>query len=151
MAHERIFQLSTEPIAEDEVLRASNLYESELLTTIANYVYDDGIERDEDISSFVMSLNKDFIEKTQDYIIFKPGFRKDHFAIQYSQFKAIAQAMSIEDFTEETTNLYHLRQAIENQVGPIIFLEYAQTFDEFVRSLFEGEKYYFGGVVGFHT
>jgi len=150
MAHDRIFQLSTEPVTEDETLSESDLYESEFLVTSASYVYNVDEKRNEDIAEFVASLNEKFIEKTESYIVFKQGFRQDYFAKQFNQFKTIAEAMTIEDFTDGGAALYRLEQAIEIKFSTVIFIEYCQSLCAFVRELEEGVPYYFGGVVGYH-
>jgi len=150
MSHNRIFQLSTEWIDETEVLTESDLYESEFLMTTASYIYDNLEDKNRDILEFFMSLNEKLIETTPGSIIFKSGFRQDYFAKKFTEFKKLAQEMTLEDFAEGNVKLHRLEEAIEKKNGDIIYLGYCQPFDQFVRGLDEDKKYYIGGVLGYH-
>ncbi len=120
-------------------------------------MYDEGVSREVEIANFVATLNEVFVcfNKTDGTIVFSPGFRRDYFAERFELFKILAQRLTLEDFIEEENQgmtLYLLTQTIESGFNTHIYENGhgVKSLDRFVRDLVEGEKYYFGGAVGFH-
>lgn len=157
MSHDRIFEIDTSPVKDSGGwLVASDLYEAPgFIGAVADYVYDEGVDRDTEILDFIMTaLNNSLIafNEVEKAIVFLPGFRRDYFAKRFREFKKQAEAMSFEDFIEENHSLrrHNLVQTINNKFDTYIYMGYCKSLDQFVRQMIEGEKYYFGGVVGFH-
>lgn len=152
--HSRIFQLSTEPICEDDYIKEYHFYDdSSFIGSIADYV-DEETDREKDIKWFVEALERTcknlfiYDEKEQS-IIFHTGFKQQFFHSRYKELKKVVENLTLEQFST-SFEAYKLKSIIEDKFDFYIYFDGPITKDEFIRNLQEEQKYYFGGTIDYH-
>ncbi|MDN5317587.1 MAG: hypothetical protein PWR08_1712 [Thermoanaerobacterium sp.] len=151
--HNMIFQLSEEIIESDDFLYEEELYDN-FVGSIADYVNGD-IDRNAAISELVISLTPYGIiyDPTEQSIIFKKGFKETYFKERYTNLKKYVSELTLEEFSgsADSFSLYRIKKIIEDKYGTYIYFDNVYiTFDQFVREMEEGKKYYFGSAIDYH-
>ncbi|MBP2070751.1 MULTISPECIES: hypothetical protein [Thermoanaerobacterium] len=151
--HGLIFQLNDEIIDKDDFLTEEELYD-DFVGIIADYV-DGDIDRDAAISELVISLTPYGIvhDPTEQSIVFKKGFKEKFFKPRLEKLKKRIANLTLKDFigNSNTLFLYEIKNLIEEKYGIYVYTNKCwATFDEFVREMKEGQKYYFGSAIDYH-
>lgn len=149
----RIFQLSNKKINEDDFIAQEDFYESDFMGAVADNVYGN-IEKEKDIKCLFKRLKPFGIitNEAEKSIIFTRGFKKRYFKEKFEEFKKMAENITIDEFIDPST-IYKLTKLIKNRLDYYICIDdYLQALDDFVRrSLQEEQKYFIGGIVGYHA
>lgn len=170
--HSRIFQVSKEPINEEDFICESDFYESSFIGGIADYVNEDtyfeddiawlkdyiesrgGIEINEDENTITIVDKKKFFE--QNFEKFKELLGKLS-EVNIIQFSASAEPDDLANSRYAlSTLLYDFEcEAEGDKFGFYIYdskdYGYPVRLDEWVRGTKEGDKYYFGSTLDYHS
>lgn len=150
--HSRIFQVSMEPINEEEYICEGDYYEHWFTREIADYVSDD-CNREKDIEWLTEIANGYIVSKDDygEYLIVTD--KKEYFSENYKQFiKALDEigTPTLEEFVNGI-DLWDLRTAHEDRFGFYIDADgELMTFNKFIRKCVVNAKYYIGGIVDYH-
>lgn len=151
--HSRIFQISENPISEENYIDESSYYEG-FVGRIADYVSDSDVESDLNWLGRSSGLEVDVESKT---IIIKS--KEKYFARKFKDFKANLKELSKLDINKFTTMesdfmMFHLKTCYENEYG--FYMdddgEYhgLTTLDHWVRISKENVPYYVGATFDYH-
>lgn len=151
--HDLIYQLNDEIIDKDDFLTEEELYDN-FVGIIADYV-DGDIDRDAAINELVISLTPYGIiyDPTEQSIVFKKGFKEAFFKERFAKLKKYVSELTLEEFsgTADTFPLYYIKKTIEDKYGTYIYFNnVCIIFDEFIRNMKEGQKYFFGSAIDYH-
>ena len=152
--HSRIFQVSMNPIPEEDYIGESFYYDHWFTNEIADYVNGD-TDRDSDIEwlkgySGAFEFGEDvggeyfIIENKEEY--FKPRF--DRFLEVFNKIKDY----TLEDFIKGFgLDMYQLEDAYEDKFGFYVNIHGdTLNLDDFMRGTKSGEKYYIGATIDYH-
>ena len=151
--HSRIYQISTEPIDEEEYFDESDFYEHWFLGAIADYVSED-TDRDEDIT-WLGRVNKEVFQITDGklQVISKEGY----FEKSYENFQELIEKMSditLKDFQTAKCDsaMWKLKNTYDDEFSFYMYSEdYGlETLDHFMRRVEDGDIYYIGGTLDYH-
>ena len=171
--HSRIFQVSKEPINEEDYISESTFYDSSFLGEVADYVNQDtdrnddlnwlkeniehrggGIEVNVDEGTITIVDKKKFFEKSFD--TFKELL--DKLAnTNIIQFSGTAESGDMENSRFAFSSLmYDLEcEAEGDKFGFYVYDNedwgYPARLDEWIRSTKNGDKYYFGATIDYHS
>ena len=170
--HSRIFQVSKEPINEDDYISESTFYDSSFIGEVADYVNEDtdraddiawlkdyiegsgGIEINEDENTITIVDKRQFFERS--FNTFKELLEKLA-DINIVQFSRTAEQGDLENSRFAFSSLmYDLEcEAEGDKFGFYIYDDedygYPTRLDEWVRSTKNGDKYYFGATIDYHS
>ncbi len=151
--HSRIYQITKNPIDEDERLYSSIVPEW-FCNVIADYV-DDGCNRDDDIGWLKRTLG-DIVSVDGEKFTFSSdvtGF----FSNRHKAFVEAAEKLSkmpLEDFAsyKDCAFVRNLNNAYSDEYGFYVYDddECLDTLEDFMRRVSGGETYYIGGIVDYH-
>lgn len=161
-----IYQLSREPIEEDEILAEHNVLDSWMYESIISRAYDCNDVRSEAFADLVSLLigregeNANLVKLTYDEagnpvaFTVSEGFPSAYLKQPYELFKAkldkLAAELTYEAFVAPGlgSDISALKAYVDNAYGDYICEDddYS-TLDRFIRYIEPGVKYYFGGVV----
>ena len=158
--HSRIFQLSEMPIAKDEYISEYEYHDHWFSREIADYV-DGDTDRVEDIEwlgSCVSGIEFG-IDEHGEFLIIKN--REQYFARMFQSFASYIEAINhkctLKDFTDGIKEMWSLDNAYNDKFGFYVELTTATdrytdlvTFDNFIRTSKDGEKYYIGATIDYH-
>lgn len=157
--HNRVYQITTEPVPEDERLSECFFYEHWFLDSIADFVSDE-LNRDYELECFKDALeqNKIAVFHSPDSFSILPGGKERHFAYAYEQFhKAVVEAatMSLDDFINDERCgelVYTIKSRHCDHLAAYVYSEKLDMvpLDTFIRLATVGEHYYIGGVIDYH-
>ncbi len=156
--HSRIFQISSNPINEDDYISEADYYDTGFIGEIADYVSDE-TDRDDDIEWLKKSLDgvADF---NGDCFTIKD--QRKYFEKRFSNFTKAAKDIllsTFEDFCTDANDfslkMYRLETAYRDRFGFYVDDngEYAgtETFDDFMRRVKNGDKFYIGATLDYHS
>lgn len=150
--HSRIFQVSMEPIEEENYICEAEYCDHWFTREIANYVSDD-CDRDGDIKRLA-NIAKGYSVGEDDngeYIIITN--KEEYFSYAYVKFMEALNKIgkpTLEEFTNGIS-LWNLDQAVEDQFGFYVDADgKLMTFDAFIRRCAINEKYYIGGTIDYN-
>lgn len=155
--HSRIIQISKEKIDKDDYIEESDYWDN-FVGPIADYVSED-TDRDGDIEWFVEIL-KDSIEYNKDEESFTIKDRKKYFERSYDKFmkilNEISDTMTLDKYMSPCdTVIYSLKSTYDDKFGFYIDDkgEYhgLSTLDNFMRYAEDGQKFYIGGTMDYHS
>lgn len=149
--HSRIFQLSINSVKEEDFIGEEVFYDNGFVGQIADYVSED-TNREEDILWFLDFVGDYGIQYDEEEksIIFLEGFKRNYFREKFEEFNQIVKEIDLDKFIN-SREIYQLEQLITDKYGFYVFMDYAQTLDDFVRyNLEENVKYYFGNTFDYH-
>lgn len=158
--HSRIFQLSKEPIAKDDYITEHHYYDDWFTREIADYV-DDDTDRIEDIEwlkSCASGVEFD-TDEHGEYLIIKN--REQYFEKSFQMFRKYLEEINrqntLKDFANGINGMWSLNAAHEDKFG--FYVDFTMdadrysdlvTFDNFMRTSKDGEKYYIGATIDYH-
>lgn len=105
----------------------------------------------EETEAFIMSLAGEGAETgfENKYGIDVPYFsfslisKKHHFESRLHRVKALAEQMTLTEFSSDSTAVWNLREAVEDNNGDCIYMNGSlYTLDKFIRDAETGVKYY---------
>lgn len=150
--HSRIFQVSLEPIAQEDYIEEALYWDHWFLNSVADYVTDSN--RDEDI---------DWLKDCEEGLTFGADDNGEYFIVnskeQYfeKKFKRFKNAVdsikscTLEEFTKDIFTVWELKNAYEDKFGFYVDLNYdVLSFDSFIRACTTDVKYYLGGTLDYH-
>ena len=149
--HSRIYQLTKEPIYNDEWLTEADLYDTSFIGEIADYVSTQPEEeREEDIEWFLQGKEKVFAREG-DKLTLLPGAKHAYFAKRYNKFKEKIANFTLDDFC----NNYKVWESLNILRDTFSFYVYTdeggwKPLDTFIRESVEGDVFYIGGIVDYH-
>ena len=170
--HSRIFQVSKEPINEEDYISESTFYDSAFIGEVADYVNQDtdrnddiawlkdyiegrgGIELDEAEMTITIVDKKKFFERS--FNTFKELLDKLA-STNIIQFSGTAESGDMENSRFAFSSLmYDLEcEAEGDKFGFYIYdygdYGYPTRLDEWVRGTKNGDKYYFGATIDYHS
>lgn len=154
--HDKIIQISDEPIDEDDYIDESKFYDHWFLVNIADYIQDVP-------SSERRSVIKNFLDR--------PGLKYNHnkdtltiidkrlyFEYKYDEFKKCIEEIrewSIDDFSSNDPNFIFikLKDMYEDKYGTYIYDTKDRCLyclDEWIRDSDDGDVFYVGNVIDYH-
>lgn len=156
--HDRIFQITAEPIPEDNYITEVDFWDHWFVGAVADYVSNDA-DREEEIELLRKTLEKTQIAafKEDDSFILLPNAKKTYFRDAYIRFiRAVGAVISatLEEFMakEISDKMFAINQSFSDKFGKYVSSDEfgTVTFDEFMRKAEIGKRYYIGGVVDYH-
>lgn len=158
--HSRIFEVSTEPIPQDEYMTDSYFdYDHWFFKTIADYVMDDE-HREGSVKWLLDSLavGDGLVTIEGDSFQLHEGFHTAYWNGRHRAFLEKAEAMgniTAEQFAEGGASmlLYQAAELHEDKFGFYVVARDDDdliTIDEFIRYAQIGRRYYIGGTVDYH-
>ena len=162
--HSRIFQISKNPIDEDDYIDADHYCGCDdewFLASVADYVSDVD-DRDAELDEWLSRFNGRGLEYDSEKETLSVIDRERFFAGKYAKFREMLQTLAgatLADFSGEGNyigmDVYRLSASYEDKFA--IYVDNTEdgtglnTFDEFVRHAEKGIPYYLGGVVDYHA
>ena len=158
MAHNLILQLSRNPIPEDELLVEDDYYDNGFIGGDVDYVTDSDAETDvRRLSSGLKDIVRfDFENRTISFI-----FRDKFFRPRYDKFveemKKLLDDLSYEKFVSSDLDdfelgLYRLNLLSDDRRGFRVHFEGTpMSFSEFLRFAKDGEVFYYGNTLDYHS
>lgn len=170
--HSRIFQVSKEPITEEYYISESTFYDSSFIGEVADYVNENtdraddinwlkeyignrgGVEINEEEGTITIVDKKQFFEKSFD--TFKELLNKLA-NTNIIQFSGTAESGDMENSRFAFSSLmYDLEcEAEGDKFGFYVYDNedwgYPARLDEWIRSTKNGDKYYFGATIDYHS
>ena len=156
--HSRIFQISKEPIYEEDYIKESRYYDHWFLGSVADYVNED-TDRAADIQWLQHCYDgKGLIFGTDEggeYFIIEDKIK--YFTLNFESFQIALEELSnitIEGFASQKSysNIYALKSAYEDKCGFYVdgdeFGMY--SLDGFIRWSDNGTKFYIGATIDYH-
>ena len=158
--HSRIFQLRETPIEEDNYIRESKYYDDWFTREIADYV-DGDTDRIEDIEWLKSSVSGiEFgADEHGEYLIIKN--REQYFEKSFQMFRRYLEEIhrqnTLKDFTNGISGMWSLDDVYDNKFG--FYVDFTidtdrytdlVTFDNFIRTSTDGDKYYIGATIDYH-
>jgi hypothetical protein len=154
--HSRIFQVSTEPISQDEYIIESNYYDHWFTNSVADYVSDD-CNRTDDIEWLKDCYEEKGIEFGKDgsgeFLVIRSKIK--YFEKSFERFKELLKTISnydIADFIKGIYEFWELKNEYEEKFG--FYMDTDDngliTLDNFVRIYPENVKLYIGGTIDYH-
>lgn len=158
--HSRIFQLSETPISKDEYISEYEYHDHWFTREIADYV-DGDTDRADDIGwleSCVSGIEFG-VDEHGEFLIIKS--REMYFDRLFTLFAAhleeVNQKCTLKDFTDGIREMWNLENTYNDKFGFYVELttdtdRYTDlvTFDNFIRTSKDGEKYYIGATIDYH-
>lgn len=153
--HSRIFQLGTSKIEKEEYITEGHYYESWFLGSVADYIKES--DRGEDIEWLKSCFNSlgeyVTIDTEEGTVEFKEGFKTKYFERNFNKFKELSQAITIEEFSEQTYPTYSIKCLLSDKFSFYFEIEDGGLYclDDFIRDVAEaGVKYHIGGTLDYH-
>lgn len=151
--HSRIFQISKQPIKEEDYIDESNYYDHWFTNSIADYV-SDNCNRNEDIK-WLKDASKGIIfgnDENGGYFIIES--KEEYFEDAFKKFKELLGKVAdctIQDFVNGIHEMWLLKTFYEEKFGFYVDLDgELLSFDSFIRYCAIEEKYYIGGTIDYH-
>lgn len=160
--HSRVFEISTEPIAEEDRLTSDGLSDG-FFSSVADYAVDSD-NREEDIKWFFECAH-DVIVPNEDKSGFRlvPGAKEAYFKNAFQQFKeclAVLSTATLGAFAGTENGplsdsmdmwMYKLKSAYSDKFSFYIYSD-GEMFpmDDWMRHADLNESYFFGGVCDYH-
>ncbi len=156
--HSTIFQISRERIDKQDYIKESKYYENSI-GRITDYAAIRPGEREAEIEYLRRNLEGIAEFDGDSFCMLN---KKVYFLEKYSCFKKELRSLSavtIDDFIsayagQTSSGIWKLRQVYENQYGAYVDDNYGElgliTFDEFMRTVDNGDKFYIGAVLDYH-
>ena len=152
--HSRIFQISLNPIKENEYITASDYYEHWFIKEVADYVIK-SYNRNDDIAWLKNATSG--LEFGNDeygnFLIIKS--KEEYFEESFKGFNEALyrlKGITLKDFTKGTADFYLLKHAYEDKFGFYADVDgEVMSFDGFIRQCLKEEKYYIGGTLDYHS
>lgn len=150
-----IYQVSLEPIPDDEYITESDFWDSWFLERVAEHVNGD-VDRNKEIDILKSSLESAGLSFGEDehgaWLIVNS--KAEYFKAAFEKFKKqleILSNFSLEDFSSVSSlDMYYLNKYYDDKQSVYISADgEMMTLDTFIRRGLVGEKYYIGGVVGY--
>ena len=152
--HSRIFQLSTEPIKEEDYITEDTIiHDTSFIGYVADYVSDE-VDRKEDIKWLLDSITPygAIYDEKEESLIFPKGFKERYFEKKFAVLKETVQKISsLEDFANDSLLAYKLKSTITDRFSFYIYEDYYEPIDDFIRNLELNTKYYIGGILDYHA
>ena len=155
--HSRIFQISEQPIQQEDYINETYFYDHWFLNRIADYVNDD-TDRQDDIEWLKTCCSDDGISFGEDkdgaFLIIEDKHK--FFEKSFARFQECLSNLlnkTLDDFISYSMSMdmYRLNNSYNDDCG---FYTYHDgelvTFDEFVRYYKTNTKYYFGATIDYH-
>lgn len=158
--HSRIFQVSSKPVDRDNYISESNYYDGWFVGSVADYVADVEEEDQKDsidwLDKYAAGSLK--IEGNKVTVINKEEFFRrdyDNFIKALDDLKNITLNQFTTGKGDLDLNVYRLNSAYEDRYGFYVddCGEYGglMTINEFMRTKKDGDVFYIGGVVDYHS
>lgn len=151
--HSRIFQVSMNPIQEEDYILESDYYDHWFTNEIADYVNGD-TDRENDIE-WLQGYSTAFDFGTDNsgvYFIVKDKgeYFKPHFDRFMGALNKIKEC-TLTDFTYGLAEMWTLKDSYEDKFGFYVNADgETMCLDNFVRRCATGEKYYIGATIDYH-
>jgi hypothetical protein len=151
--HSRIFQITKEPIPQDEWLTHDDIVDTWFIGEIADYVAES--DRAEDIAWLKETTKGVFEvldEGDQIKIKFLPGGKKEHFGERFHDLKEAVEQLTLEQFCNDGMEEYNIRTLVLDRFSFYVYDDERGLIplDTFIRRGEEGIEYYLGGTVDYH-
>lgn len=151
--HSRIFQIEPEPVEKDDYIN-TNILPDWFTYSIADYT-DDSPDRAEDIEWLMIHIG-DIATRDKDKLTFSSNVRR-YFKDSYESFIKAAKKLtevSFDNFVSTcgvSNTFTHLKDSYSDEYGFYVYSEgLLSTLDDFMRTVKDGETYYFGGTLDYH-
>ena len=163
MAGATVYQLSVNPIDDENIMTEESAYEYDQM---AEYVYEvgDRMSAETYFADKLLTFNteQELVsiarkpDGTIESITFREGFQAAYFAPSYAKYMASLAKLSTmstpEDFLKGALEeqISRLQSAYNNQFGDYVYTEDCEfvTFDDFIRYVAIDMPYYLGGILG---
>lgn len=165
--HNRIYQISTSPIKQEDFISENDLTEHPFVSLVADHV-DGGTDRVEDVRDFISILgyweSEDYITLTESSSIafaFLPDAKEKYFSLKYAAFveaRDKTTGMGLSDFASGIAfenALDDMKSAFCYGLGTYMAIKGESEYeivplDHFIRHAIIGQRYHIGGTVGYH-
>ena len=156
--HNRIYQLTPEPVNADQYITESDFYDHWFVGSIADYV-SDNCNKKADIER--LGNRKGYRVASDEFGAYLEVYSKEeYFAAAFARFSDALESIkncTLSDFARGL-DMWHLKDSYEEKFGDYVYAsddasdddDSLMTFDAFVRNAAEGQKYYIGGTVDYH-
>jgi len=156
--HSTIFQVTKEPIPQDEWLTPVDIDDTWFVGDIADYVADSN--RGNDIAwlkettkgVFDVACEGDNVETGTCRIKLLPCGKKEHFGERFHNLKEAVEQTTLEQFCEDGMEEYNIRTLVLKRFCFYVYDDERNLIplDTFIRRSEEGTEYYLGGTVDYH-
>ena len=150
--HNRIYQLTPEPIDADEYVSADEFCDHWFTNSIADYVSDD-CDRKSDIER-LKNTKGCHVASDEHGTYLEVYSKEEYFVGAFARFSHALEKIkncTLSDFIQGL-DMWNLKYSYEEKFGDYIYKDDGSliTFDEFVRCATIGQRYYIGGTVDYH-
>lgn len=151
--HSKIYQMSPEPIFEDDFINEDYFDDHYFIGSVADYVVDS--DRNEDVS-LLKSCAKGFSVDCDEhgyYMVITN--REEYFADSFERFRTVLDKIrdcSLEEFSRGVSEMWNLEDSYEDKFSFYVFTDDEDTIslDSFVRRAELNKKFYIGATLGYH-
>ena len=155
--HSKIFQLSTEPIKEDDLMTESEFLATDcdytgggFVGTVADYVSSmSSTEQKQCIKEFIKAFKNGIEYHTEDnyFVVID---KKEIFKEDFHNFSTSMEGFGIKEFVNKSW-ANRVKDIISPTFSWYVYHEYVwEPYTDFFRTVKNGEKYYFGSVLDYH-
>jgi hypothetical protein len=151
--HSCIIELTKKPVDPEDRMDQYTFEEDSQVQEFSDYITDSE-NRAEDIENFLKSLPGGSFDynATEQSITFLPEFQELYFQPRLRKLQLLVRDMTLDDFTDAYNGVYQLKHLIEDVFDYHVYNDDAlDTLDAFLRYLEAVDKYYIGGIVGYHA
>ena len=82
------------------------------------------------------------------YIIFTKECKENYFRDRFAKVKKMVADMDLDEFSN--SDLFALRDTIQDDWGDMAYEDYMMPFDQFIRTAIHDTKYYIGNIIYLH-
>jgi len=145
----------------DEIgnLSESDLYEyaGHEFDFASDLASEDSIEETTNFAEMLKNCGAEVIDVANDNgdnayrVVFAEDTKLKYFSQRFASLKKLAAEITAEQFSEDSTELYDLRQAITNTCGDMVYFDGClYNLDTFIRHAVVGKEYYIGNAALIH-
>ena len=158
--HSRIFQITTNPVQDEDYISEYGFFEHWFVGAIADYVnaHNDQAEDIKYLRSWLEANKVAAFDESGDSFTVLPGGREAYFTRAYDTFvaaRAKTFSMSLSDFAsagEFGGAMWQMSNSFNDKFAYYVSSDEFDTisFDEFIRSSETEKRYYIGGTLDYH-
>ena len=162
MAYNTIYQITAEPLAEDEFVTENDFIDDWFIGAIAASVSGSDVKRGEEIRSFREWLEgKEIVLfSNDDSFVILPGGKEKYFEGAFEKFKEAAKRgaeITLEEFAggDECGQIVgQIESSYCEKLEDYVYCDECEPnpvpFDEFMRKAESGQHYYINGIIRYH-
>jgi ribosome biogenesis SPOUT family RNA methylase Rps3 len=148
--HSRVFELTKEPILEDNWLNEDDLCDTSFIGEIADFVTTSPkSEREADIQ-WLLGHKPGVFSRSGDKLIITASTKRAYLGERYADLKKHVAQLSFTDFCDDFKVCILKRMILDTGSFYVYDNGYWSPLDTFIRDASEGDVFYVGGIVDYH-